>query len=71
MGFLSWLKKVLTYDPSVYRNPNLQKNSPEMTEGYLHSGPEGYSPNTAYPDTFYGSGGNASSGQSDEGDFNR
>lgn len=36
-----------------------------MNEGDFHSGPEGYSPNTAYPDTFYGSGGH------DEGDFNR
>ena len=29
----------------------------DMHEGDLHSGPGGYSPNTAYPDTFYGSGG--------------
>lgn len=36
-----------------------------MNEGDFHSGPNGYSPNTAYPDTFYGSGGH------DEGDFNR
>lgn len=36
-----------------------------MNEGDFHSGPEGYSPNTGYPDTFYGSGGH------DEGDFNR
>ena len=36
-----------------------------MNEGDFHSGPEGYSPNTAYPNTFYGSGGH------DEGDFNR
>ena len=28
-----------------------------MNEGDFHSGPEGYSPNTGYPDTFYGSGG--------------
>lgn len=27
-----------------------------MNEGDLHSGPHGYSPNTAYPDTQYGSG---------------
>jgi len=43
-------------------------NAPEdssMNEGDFHSGPQGYSPNTAYPDTFYGSGGH------DEGDFNR
>jgi hypothetical protein len=29
----------------------------EMNEGDFHSGPEGYTPNTAYPDTFYGSAG--------------
>jgi hypothetical protein len=27
-----------------------------MDEGDMHSGPYGYSPNTAYPDTQYGSG---------------
>jgi len=27
-----------------------------MNEGDYHSGPEGYEPNTAYPDTFYGGG---------------
>lgn len=27
-----------------------------MNEGDLHSGPHGYSPNTAYPQTQYGSG---------------
>ena len=31
----------------------------DMHEGDLHSGPGGYSSNTAYPDTFYGSGGHA------------
>ena len=29
----------------------------DMDEGDLHSGPEGYSASTSYPDTFYGSGG--------------
>ena len=27
-----------------------------MNEGDVHSGPDGYSPNTAYPETQYGSG---------------
>lgn len=40
-----------------------------MNEGDFHSGPAGYSPNTAYPDTFYGSGGHFD--DHDEGDFNR
>lgn len=26
-----------------------------MNEGDIHSGPHGYSPNTAYPETQYGS----------------
>ena len=29
---------------------------PLMNEGDVHSGPYGYSPNTAYPETQYGSG---------------
>jgi hypothetical protein len=28
---------------------------PLMNEGDVHSGPHGYSPNTAYPETQYGS----------------
>lgn len=68
MGILTWLKKLLSYDPAVYKPP--AELGMSMTEGDLHSGPEGYSPNTAYPDTFYGSGGANDSGH-DEGDFNR
>lgn len=70
MGFLSWLKRVLSYDPSVYRPPSAQPKGSGMNQGDMHSGPEGYSPNTAYPDTFYGSGGSSDQGH-DEGDFNR
>ena len=29
----------------------------DMNEGDFHSGPEGYTPNTAYPETHYGSAG--------------
>ena len=29
----------------------------EMNEGDFHSGPDGYTPNTAYPETHYGSAG--------------
>ncbi|CAB4635981.1 unannotated protein [freshwater metagenome] len=76
MGFFAWLRKLLEFDPSVYKpESGSSANSasdPSMNEGDFHSGPGGYSPNTAYPDTFYGSGGSAedSAGQ-DEGDFNR
>jgi len=70
MGIFTWLKKILTFDPTVYKPPVETNNDSgtSMTEGDFRSGPEGYSPNTSYPDTFYGSG-----GQSDqnEGDFNR
>lgn len=46
--------------------------SAEMNEGDFHSGPAGYSPNTAYPETFYGSGGRSDDFDGhDEGDFNR
>ena len=31
------------------------KASGVMNEGDFHSGPGGYTPNTAYPETFYGS----------------
>jgi hypothetical protein len=72
MGIFNWLKKLLTYDPSMYKPPSDSNgdNGSGMTEGDFHSGPEGYSPNTAYPDTFYGSGGTNDDG-SDEGDLNR
>jgi hypothetical protein len=32
-----------------------EQNLETMNEGDFHSGPEGYSPNTAYPETQYGS----------------
>lgn len=70
MGFISWLKKILSYGSSIYRPPAKDETKPPMNEGDLHSGSEGYSPNTAYPDTFYGSGGSNAGGH-DEGEFNR
>ena len=71
MGIFTWLKKILTYDPSVY-NPPVDEipESRGMREAAFHSGPDWYSPNTSYPDTFYGSGGEREGGH-DEGDFNR
>ena len=70
MGFLNWLNRILSYDPSVYRPPTTNTKGTGMNQGDMHSGPEGYSPNTAYPETFYGSGGWDDDGH-DEGDFNR
>ncbi len=42
---------ITTTPPQVVQRP---VNSP-MDEGDIHSGPHGYSPNTAYPETQYGS----------------
>jgi hypothetical protein len=70
VGFLNWLKRVFSYDPSVYRPPVTKKKDEAMNQGDMHSGPEGYSPNTAYPDTFYGSDESDDQGHN-EGDFNR
>jgi hypothetical protein len=72
MGIFTWLKKILTFDPSVYKPPVDTNNEPgaSMTEGDFRSGSGGYSPNTSYPDSFYGSGGQ-SDGNHNEGDFNR
>lgn len=42
----------------INRNPphaTDEQNLDTMNEGDFHSGPEGYSPNTAYPETQYGS----------------
>lgn len=52
--FFAIAKAILT--PS--KTPTQQRGS-DMTaeeEGNVHSGPYGYSPNTAYPQTQYGSG---------------
>jgi hypothetical protein len=70
MGFINWLKKILSYDPAAYQPPH--GRSSQMDEGDFRSGPEGYSPGTAYPDSFYGSrGASADTDDHDEGDFNR
>ena len=50
-------------NPTPRNNLQQEPPHPEMNEGDFHSGPAGYSPNTAYPDTFYGSG------MDDEGDW--
>jgi len=58
--------------PAMPRDPVTPEADLSMDEGDFHSGPDGYSPNTAYPDTFYGSRGSDDDfGGHDEGDFNR
>jgi hypothetical protein len=72
MGIFTWLKKILTFDPTVYKPPgeNTNESGPLMTEGDFRSGPEGYSPNTSYPEAFYNSG-ESSDREQDEGDQTR
>ncbi len=70
MGFISWIRKILSFDPSEYRPPKENKSS-SMNEGDYRSGPQGYSPNTAYPDAFYGTQGDLESDGQNEGDFRR
>lgn len=55
-----WLREL--FSPSTTRPiPPMPKGYPEgrtedpMDQGDYHSGPHGYSPNTAYPETQYGS----------------
>lgn len=56
MGFWSWL---LGSNKSESLSPRYEQKSGvpnQMNEGDYHSGPAGYSPNTPYPETQYGSG---------------
>ena len=51
-----WLRELFM----IRRAPNLPTTNRRvvdstMDQGDYHSGPEGYSPNTAYPETQYGS----------------
>ena len=45
--------------------PSRPATAAEMNEGDFHSGPEGYTPNTAYPETHYGSAGQNDRGEED------
>ena len=64
MGFLNWVRG--TSNEEARRVAALMaKKQQELSQGFApvekmdqgdyHSGPEGYSPNTAYPETQYGS----------------
>jgi len=41
--------------PGISTPPRARSDSEQMDEGDMHSGPYGYSPNTAYSETQYGS----------------
>jgi hypothetical protein len=55
---IQWLKRLFGFDGSTYQPPATTPRSTvasQMDQGDYHSGPHGYSPNTAYPGTEYGS----------------
>ena len=65
MGLLNWILGISKDEArrlealEVKRQQELRQSSApveEMNQGDYHSGPEGYSANTAYPETQYGSG---------------
>lgn len=73
LGIIAVLFYRAVTNPNQSLEPRPQLNE-QMNQGDFHSGPEGYSANTAYPDSFYGSGGYAAETDfdgHDEGDFNR
>jgi hypothetical protein len=75
MGFFSWLNALL-HSGNPTPNQQITPKPDAMNQGDFHSGPDGYSPGTAYPETFYGSqGANEQDSQGatghNEGDFNR
>lgn len=51
--FLKWL---FGFDATIQAPQPRPTTNAVMNEGDYHSGPAGYSPNTAYPETQYGSG---------------
>lgn len=63
----NWLKKILNFDPSVYKEVSdvADTRLDTSSEGNFHSGPEGYSAQTSYPDSFYGSIGSNQAQDSD------
>lgn len=56
---IQWLKRLFGLDGSLYQPPAPTPGPTvvsEIDQGDYDSGPFGYSPNTAYPETQYGSG---------------
>ena len=55
-----WLRELFSASPSgstpsTPRDYTRLRPQDPMDQGDYHSGPQGYSPNTAYPETQYGS----------------
>jgi hypothetical protein len=57
-NFFRWLfgLPIIDRPHSTPRHPIQNKPIEKMDQGDYHSGPHGYSPNTACPETQYGSG---------------
>jgi hypothetical protein len=58
LKFFGALLMAMLTAPSDHNRPSRGEgtHADGMNEGDFHSGPDGYSPNTAYPETQYGSG---------------
>ena len=58
MRFLNWLFGTGSIEakPIQQAAPKATNAQPAVNEGDFHSGPAGYSPNTPYVETQYGSG---------------
>jgi hypothetical protein len=56
-NFCRWLFGIATVKtvPKSASSTGQTKLTSEMNQGDYHSGPYGYSPNTSYPETQYGS----------------
>jgi hypothetical protein len=58
-GLVAFVRAVLSWSPpstTMVHRGDYGDTIDGMNEGDLHSGPHGYSPGTAYPETQYGSG---------------
>lgn len=73
-ALIYWFVKLIT-TPQAWRPSAIGtddwRNMTGDEEGYVHSGPYGYSPMTAYPQTQYGSGFNPDAEWAERTGFNR
>lgn len=59
-GVIAFIKALFGSSPHPHTAPRSDASDDldGMNEGYYHDGPEGYSPMTSYPDSYYGRSGN-------------
>jgi hypothetical protein len=55
LGFMRWMWRSASMSPAAPSPSGRTLGMSAEEEGNVHSGPYGYSPNTAYPETQYGS----------------